>query len=301
MQQYTQYRQKGGKSPFKPWLNQQLHDRLLSRHPTGPESLPGSGLESEGLGFLDVLAAVYGVAVGAATATEKAIELVVEQIVDDLGDSIQVLPAGSFPEPAPDAPTDGGSPPPLGVDGDDGQTGGGGGGCFVAGTRVLLEGGDYRNIENVRINDTVVAADEGSARQGPEVVTKVWVHRDEPLRHLVLDSGEIVTTTSRHRFFVDGHGFTALERLRVGDPLRTADGSLVHVRAISDDGQRGTVFNLSVAHAHTYFVGESRLWVHNVKDDGSNVGEDDGDGTGGGGEVDELEMKKIKPPKKPPT
>lgn len=39
------------------------------------------------------------------------------------------------------------------------------------------------------------------------------------------------------------------------------------------------VYNLSVAEAHTYFVGETEIWVHNVKDDGGSG--DEGDDGGG--------------------
>jgi hypothetical protein len=52
-------------------------------------------------------------------------------------------------------------------------------------------------------------------------------------------------------------------RLQTGDELLSATGTSVWVANVESTGDRETVYNLEVAEAHTYFVGETQTWVHN--------------------------------------
>src|SRR4051794_40801677 len=72
-----------------------------------------------------------------------------------------------------------------------------------------------------------------------------------------LSSGNTITTTPAHRFHVEGKGFTPSAHLRAGDCITSARGlEGVALRRIDFEQRNVDVYNLSVAQAHTYFVGE---------------------------------------------
>jgi hypothetical protein len=146
-------------------------------------------------------------------------------------------------------------------------------GCFVAGTPVLLGDGTFAPIEQVRVNDIVIARNEQSGITTPRRVLRSWSHRNHPTLVLQLTSGAIIETTKEHRFAVPGRGFIAAANLSIGDLVMTHAGQAAEIAALETQEGRFTVYNLTVETDHTYFVGDSRLWVHNDKDE--HVSEDD--------------------------
>ena len=79
---------------------------------------------------------------------------------------------------------------------------------------------------------------------------------------LTFSNGETVETTREHPFYVVGRGFVAAGELGIGTSIVTRAGPTVQV-ASSVAGEAQTVYNFEVADYHTYFVGQSALWVHN--------------------------------------
>lgn len=57
--------------------------------------------------------------------------------------------------------------------------------------------------------------------------------------------------------------WTEAKELKSGDLTFTADGKLLAISSIEVDGREETVYNFEVEDFHTYFVGESGIWVHN--------------------------------------
>jgi hypothetical protein len=57
--------------------------------------------------------------------------------------------------------------------------------------------------------------------------------------------------------------WTEAKELKSGDLTFTADGKLLAISSIEVDGREETVYNFEVEDFHTYFVGESGVWVHN--------------------------------------
>jgi hypothetical protein len=91
---------------------------------------------------------------------------------------------------------------------------------------------------------------------------------------------ECIMTTEEHPFYRVSSGGTAFQpsitcgkwtetsALHAGDRLRLADDSIAKVvslrRLAAADGASLTTYNLEVADHHTYFVGESGVWAHNL-------------------------------------
>ena len=86
------------------------------------------------------------------------------------------------------------------------------------------------------------------------------------LVHLVIN-GEEVVTTDNHPFYVQGRGFIEAGRLLVGDKLVSVNGENLFVEEhnIELTEEPVEVYNFNVDDAHTYFVGENAVWVHNAE------------------------------------
>jgi len=72
-----------------------------------------------------------------------------------------------------------------------------------------------------------------------------------------------VQATETHPFQVVGQGMTAAGNLKVGDQIERKDGESAEVESIALKVGSFPVYNLEVADAHTYFVGQQELLVHN--------------------------------------
>jgi hypothetical protein len=72
-----------------------------------------------------------------------------------------------------------------------------------------------------------------------------------------------IRVTEKHPLWVTGKGWVGAEALEPGDCVRTLAGTcqaVVSVQLVSADTW---VYNLTVATAHTYFVGDGQWLVHN--------------------------------------
>jgi hypothetical protein len=85
----------------------------------------------------------------------------------------------------------------------------------------------------------------------------------------LLNAGQSLTCTGEHPFYASNRSdFICAKELNSGDLLQLADHQSAIVESIelevAAQGERFTTYNFSVAEDHTYFVGESGVWVHNV-------------------------------------
>ena len=178
----------------------------------------------------------------------------------------------------PDNTDDPGGPEGSSGGGDSGESGVSGGGCFAGGTLVAFgAGGRARPIDELAVDDLVASRDETTGIDADRRVTRVWMHQDRPMVELRLENGETIRTTSVHRVFTAEHGVVAVRALRVGDHLETLAAGPQAIDAITPAKVPATVYNLAVEGTHTYFVGETGVWVHNAKD-----AKDEEDEPGGG-------------------
>ena len=147
--------------------------------------------------------------------------------------------------------------------------------CFVAGTKVLTPDGSI-NIEELRAGDLVLCRDEQDVDlTGPVMVKPVVrpiVTHPCQLWHVTIraESGamETVVTTASHPFFVlERSEFVAAAALQPGQTLPLCSGRMAEVVDVrvqhAATREYFTTYNVEVAEAHTYFVGNSGAWVHN--------------------------------------
>lgn len=121
----------------------------------------------------------------------------------------------------------------------------------------------YLAIGEIEIGDYVLAFDEKTGEVGYYPVTAVWEHDDPVIVYLTID-GETIETTPEHPFYTTSGKWVAAGELHAGNEIYKADGSYGVVENVAFVYQLQPMYNLTVATAHTYFVGQDRLLVHNV-------------------------------------
>jgi len=161
------------------------------------------------------------------------------------------------------------------------------GGCFVAGTPVLTTLG-YQPIESIQPGDLIWSRDPitGASSWQPVLATGVRVAHeigslafmpadpDAGRPRLISAAFEYVTAsqsanvdeiraTAEHPFWVKSVGWVAANELTAGDSVLTAGSLELKIQASSWKSTTAYVFNLTVAHTHSYFVGHFAAWVHN--------------------------------------
>ncbi|MEU9010542.1 RICIN domain-containing protein [Streptomyces sp. NPDC048479] len=127
---------------------------------------------------------------------------------------------------------------------------------FPAATPVLMADGSHRPISQVGVGDLVKATDPVSGELRARQVTDTFQHDTERLVDLTVAGGGTLTSTAGHKFYVVDRGWTLVSDLRVGDRLRTPDGSVRALTALRDRSglARRTVYDLTVDDLHTFFV-----------------------------------------------
>ncbi|MFK4599233.1 hypothetical protein RKD30_005900 [Streptomyces pristinaespiralis] len=150
---------------------------------------------------------------------------------------------------------------------------------FPGDTQVLMPDGTRKAIRDVRTGDLVLATDLSSGRSVARPVVDTFRHDTRRLVDISVAGGELASTVG-HRFYVEGRGWVLVSDLRVGDRMRTPDGSLRPVTGLAQRGDLSPteVFDLTVGGLRTFYVrpeGSAQdLLVHNC----TNIVADEGVG-----------------------
>ncbi|WP_197525827.1 polymorphic toxin-type HINT domain-containing protein [Pseudobythopirellula maris] len=131
--------------------------------------------------------------------------------------------------------------------------------CFVAGTPVWCKRGN-RPIESLAAGDLVLAHDAATDSLVWRPVLETTIRDPSPMVEIAYEGGATVRSTVGHPYWVNGAGWRMAREVAVGDRLRTFDGEAV-VAAVHP-AEDAEAFNLVVAEAANYFVGEEGLLVH---------------------------------------
>ncbi len=140
-----------------------------------------------------------------------------------------------------------------------------GGSCknsFSANTVVATKEGE-EPISEVELGEQVLAWDETTGQTGYYTVTATISHIDPVIVRLTLDDEEI-ETTPEHPFYTEERGWVDAAKLTVGEHVRQSDGELGVVTVVRLEQRTQRMYNLTVAVAHTFFVGDEQWLVHNT-------------------------------------
>ena len=130
--------------------------------------------------------------------------------------------------------------------------------CFVAGTPVWTQQG-LVPIDKITLGDLALCQDPVSGELTYRPVIYRTLRPRTEIRQVRVN-GETIGATLGHPIWVSGKGWTRVKDLKTGDRLCGA-GAAFEISAI-EPGKRDFGYNLEIAELATYFVGKSRVLVH---------------------------------------
>ena len=108
---------------------------------------------------------------------------------------------------------------------------------------------------------------------GEFIVTATYTQHHESTLDLTI-SGEIIHTTDEHPFLVmddNQYCWVEAQHLNIGNKVVASDGSFGVVEAITVIEEPQTMYNLTVALAHTFVVSDGQWVVHNTTSDARSI------------------------------
>ena len=149
-------------------------------------------------------------------------------------------------------------------------------GCFSAGTKIIMADNTIKNIEDVQVNEIVIAFNDETMSYEPRKVTKTFIHSAIDLVQVTLSNGVTMSMTPGHPLLTTKgwksldienslyeHGVVA-SLLNLGDRVLGYHGNALVIAIkwvnIPDDY---VVYNLEVEYCHTYLA--NGMVVHNEK------------------------------------
>jgi hypothetical protein len=140
----------------------------------------------------------------------------------------------------------------------------GSGMCFAAGTLVATETGQ-RPIESIEPGERVWSTDVETGQTALRQVMRTFVRKRADVIEVDVRAahafGERIAVTPGHQFYIEEQGWTRADELDA-TPLWSSTAGAV-ATAFVGETRSTTVYNLEVEEFHTYYVGESRVLVHN--------------------------------------
>ncbi|MCX4575589.1 RICIN domain-containing protein [Streptomyces sp. NBC_01571] len=140
---------------------------------------------------------------------------------------------------------------------------------FPGTTRVLMADGTTKQIQDVRVDDAVLATDPESGRTESHSVTRtIYTSDDTDFADITINVGKArITATQHHPFWSpSAHRWIDAGDLKPGQTLRTSNGATVMVARVHRYHQLHSAYNLTVENLHTYYVlaGATPILVHNT-------------------------------------
>lgn len=131
-------------------------------------------------------------------------------------------------------------------------------------------------IGTMHVGEKVLAYNPKTHKTELEPVEHVWIHTDNDLVDLKItttthaphstvgkQSSEIVHTNQKHPFYTLEHGFLPVRDLKLGMHVLRADGQIGVITGWKMVPGIKVMYNLEVAHDHTFTVGTGQWVVHN--------------------------------------
>ncbi len=149
---------------------------------------------------------------------------------------------------------------------------------FVAGTKVYTDKG-LKNIEEIKFNDIVLSWNEKTKKMEYNRVLDTYVRQAEAIYKIRYSNARLIETTDTHPFYIVGGSTRSISSgepgsptgkwveakdLRVGDRSALSNDQTLEIVSIEIDKRTETVYNFQVENAHTYFVSEDAVLVHNA-------------------------------------
>jgi intein/homing endonuclease len=134
--------------------------------------------------------------------------------------------------------------------------------CFVAGTKITLSDGTYKNIEEISIGESVLTFNEKLNTTQTGTVGDVKSHTVNQLIEIIFEDSISITTTPEHPFYVKHIGYVEAKNLYVDCICVKDDMSELKIQEIIQHEKECNVYNLlSVTENHNFFA--NGILTHN--------------------------------------
>lgn len=135
--------------------------------------------------------------------------------------------------------------------------------CFLAGTKIVMDDGTYKNIEDINIGDKVKSYNEESQTITTGEVVTVFNHKESEMTGQYLIINNDLKVTTNHPIYKDGKWIDAV-KLKIGDKINL-ENDLIEITSIEKVCTRVPTYNFEVKTYHTYMVKliDNDLVVHN--------------------------------------
>lgn len=120
-------------------------------------------------------------------------------------------------------------------------------------------------IKELNINDEVYSYNPDTNMVEISTIGDIQTHKVTESYVIELESGEQIIATQEHPFYVDTNWVTVAE-LQVGMSLITDKQKQIKITGINLDTAARTVYNIDVIGNDNYYIGNSKVLVHNKGD-----------------------------------
>ncbi len=136
--------------------------------------------------------------------------------------------------------------------------------CFLAGTKVLMADGSYKNIEDVNIGDLVSSFDIDKNIVTKSIVENVFCYDSFEMGDYYLVFNNDLCVTPNHLFFSDGDWLFA-DELCIGDSLCSSNKDIINIYSIKKVYEKALSYDLDVESVDNYYVcmNNFNVLVHN--------------------------------------
>ncbi|MFC3386354.1 polymorphic toxin-type HINT domain-containing protein [Couchioplanes azureus] len=149
------------------------------------------------------------------------------------------------------------------------------GNSFTPDTRVLMADGSSKKIADIKVGDKVLATDPKTSRTEGREVTATHINDDRKFTNLTVRTSDgkqaLIRTTQEHPFWDQSTDeWVGAGELTTAASLLAADNTLQRVIDVRSFDGRRTMYNLTVADIHTYYVlaDKTPVLVHNCDREG---------------------------------
>ncbi len=147
--------------------------------------------------------------------------------------------------------------------------------CFVGGTKITLFGGEYKNVEDIKVDDVVLSFNFTNENVEPQRVVGIGSKKvNETVKYTFID-GSTLESTLDHPLYSKENGWISANptytlsvynlttaKANVGDKIFKQDGSELEITSIVISSNPTIVYNVNVVEQnHNFFANE--FLVHN--------------------------------------
>lgn len=132
---------------------------------------------------------------------------------------------------------------------------------FIAGTKVLMADGSYKNIEDIKIGDFVMGFNEDTKEnKASEVINTFHNSQEDNQGYLIINRR--LKITKEHEVFINGI-WMQIGSAKIGDGLKLVNGAEEIIESIEKIDEKVETFNLEIKDAHNYHAED--VLVHNAR------------------------------------